>query len=187
MTKDIKIISVTSSISGEGTTTTAVNLALALSNSNKTLLIDGNFKDPAISKVLNMTETKGLTDVVKKKLTLDKALVKFNNNMDVLLAGEVEGNSIALLDSVEFDNLIDELNKKYDYIIIDTAPLQVAADARVISNKSHGTILVVRAEYVKKDLVKNTIENIDNLDGSLIGLVFNCGDRFRNKYHNYEV
>ena len=40
---------------------------------------------------------------------------------------------------------------------------------------------------MKKDLVKNTIENIDNLDGSLIGLVFNCGDRFRNKYHNYEV
>jgi len=187
MTKDKKIIAVTSSIAGEGTTTTAVNLALALSNSNKTLLIDGNIKKPSISKFLNISETKGLAEVIDKKANLEEVLINFNKNMDVLLAGEAKANSIALFDSLEFDKLIDELNKKYDYIIIDTAPLQLSADSRVISNKCHGTILVVRAEYVKKDIVKNTIENIENLQVRLIGLVFNYGDSFRNKYHNYKI
>lgn len=183
--KNVKSIAVTSSIKGEGSTTTAVNLALALSNSNKTILIDGNFKVNNISNILNINSTKGLSDIVLEKLKLEDAIVSFNKDLDVLVAGIKQSNSFSILDSKEFDNLMSELNKNYDYIIIDTPAIQAVADSKILSKKVDGMILVVKAESTEKDVVKASIKDLENLGANLLGIVFNFGDRFRNKYHNY--
>lgn len=183
--KNVKSIAVTSSIKGEGSTTTAVNLALALSNSNKTILIDGNFKVNNISNILNINSTKGLSDIVLENLKLEDAIVSFNKDLDVLVAGIKQSNSFSILDSKEFDNLMSELNKNYDYIIIDTPAIQAVADSKILSKKVDGMILVVKAESTEKDVVKASIKDLENLGANLLGIVFNFGDRFRNKYHNY--
>lgn len=182
---NIKSIAVTSSIKGEGSTTTAINLALALSNSNKTILIDGNFKSNKISEVLKVNSNKGLSDIILDNLKLENVVVNFNRNLDVLTTGSIAENSISILDSKEFDSLICELGKIYEYIIIDAPALQVVADSKVLSKKVDGMILVVKAEATKKDIIKSSINDIENLGANLLGIVFNFGDRFRNRYHNY--
>ncbi len=182
---NIKSIAVTSSIKGEGSTTTAINLALALSNSNKTILIDGNFKSNKISEVLKVNSNKGLSDIILDNLKLENVVVNFNRNLDVLTTGSIAENSISILDSKEFDSLICELGKIYEYIIIDAPALQVVADSKVLSKKVDGMILVVKAESTKKDIIKSSINDIENLGANLLGIVFNFGDRFRNRYHNY--
>lgn len=184
--KNVKSIAVTSSIKGEGSTTTAVNLALALSNSNKTILIDGNFKVNNISNILNINSTKGLSDIVLENLKLEDAIVSFNKDLDVLVAGIKQSNSFSILDSKEFDNLMSELNKNYDYIIIDTPAIQAVADSKILSKKVDGMILVVKAESTEKDVVKASIKDLENLGANLLGIVFNFGDRFRNKYFSYK-
>lgn len=183
--KNIKSISVTSSIEGEGSTTTAINLALALSNSNKTVLIDADFKKPSIAKMLELKEGKGLTEVILEDSKLEEVVSSVNNNLDVLLSGRNSSNSISLLDSKEFDKLLSKLYESYDYIIIDTPPLQAIADTKILCKKTDGMILVVKAEFVEKDIVKSSIENINKLGSKLVGIVFNCGDMFRNKYYKY--
>lgn len=182
---NIKSIAVTSSIKGEGSTTTAINLALALSNSNKTILIDGNFKSNKISEVLKVNSNKGLSDIILDNLKLENVVVNFNRNLDVLTTGSIAENSISILDSKEFDSLICELGKIYEYIIIDAPALQAVADSKVLSKKVDGMILVVKAEATKKDIIKSSINDIENLGANLLGIVFNFGDRFRNRYHNY--
>ncbi|WP_250455458.1 polysaccharide biosynthesis tyrosine autokinase [Clostridium tertium] len=182
---NIKSIAVTSSIKGEGSTTTAINLALALSNSNKTILIDGNFKSNKISEVLKVNSNKGLSDIILDNLKLENVVVNFNRNLDVLTTGSIAENSISILDSKEFDSLICELGKIYEYIIIDAPALQVVADSKVLSKKVDGMILVVKAEGTKKDIIKSSINDIENLGANLLGIVFNFGDRFRNKYFSY--
>ena len=182
---NIKSIAVTSSIKGEGSTTTAINLALALSNSNKTILIDGNFKSNKISEVLKVNSNKGLSDIILDNLKLENVVVNFNRNLDVLTTGSIAENSISILDSKEFDSLICELGKIYEYIIIDAPALQVVADSKVLSKKVDGMILVVKAEATKKDIIKSSINDIENLGANLLGIVFNFGDRFRNKYFSY--
>lgn len=182
---NIKSIAVTSSIKGEGSTTTAINLALALSNSNKTILIDGNFKSNKISEVLKVNSNKGLSDIILDNLKLENVVVNFNRNLDVLTTGSIAENSISILDSKEFDSLICELGKIYEYIIIDAPALQVVADSKVLSKKVDGMILVVKAEDTKKDIIKSSINDIENLGANLLGIVFNFGDRFRNKYFSY--
>lgn len=182
---NIKSIAVTSSIKGEGSTTTAINLALALSNSNKTILIDGNFKSNKISEVLKVNSNKGLSDIILDNLKLENVVVNFNRNLDVLTTGSIAENSISILDSKEFDSLICELGKIYEYIIIDAPALQVVADSKVLSKKVDGMILVVKAEGTKKDIIKSSINDIENLGANLLGIVFNFGDRFRNRYYNY--
>ncbi|WP_352417142.1 polysaccharide biosynthesis tyrosine autokinase, partial [Clostridium tertium] len=176
---NIKSIAVTSSIKGEGSTTTAINLALALSNSNKTILIDGNFKSNKISEVLKVNSNKGLSDIILDNLKLENVVVNFNRNLDVLTTGSIAENSISILDSKEFDSLICELGKIYEYIIIDAPALQVVADSKVLSKKVDGMILVVKAEATKKDIIKSSINDIENLGANLLGIVFNFGDRFR--------
>lgn len=184
--KNIKSIAVTSSIKGEGSTTTAINLALALSNLNKTILIDGNFGFNNISEVLNISSNEGISNIILENLKLNDIAVKFDRNLDVLTAGSIHSNSISILDSKEFDNLMSELNKVYDYIIIDTPALQAVADSKILSKKVDGVMLVVKAEGVKKDVVKSSIGDIENLGANLLGIVFNSGDKFRNRYFSYK-
>lgn len=182
----IKSIAITSSVSGEGSTTVAINLALALSNANRTLLIDTNYENSEIDKAFGINKGKGLTDVILRKAQLKDVIVKSTDNLDILTTGDVNVNTMEILDSYLFDDLLKSFTKDYDYIIIDTSAIQASSEAKLILRKVDGNILVVKAESTKKDIVKATIKDIENLGSNLIGITFNFGDRFRNKYYTYK-
>lgn len=182
----VKSIAVTSSIKGEGSTTVAINLALALSNSNKTLLIDTNYENNEIEKLLGVNSNKGLTDIILGKAKLEEVIVKGENNLEIITTGDTNVNITSLLDSHELDELLEKLHDKYDYIILDTSAIQASAAAKLVLRKVDGNILVIKAESTNKDTVKATIKDIDSLGANLLGISFNFGDRFRNKYYTYK-
>lgn len=184
--KGLKSIAVTSSIRGEGSTTVATNLALALSNSNKTLLIDANYENNEIEKILGVNSNTGLTDIILGKAKLEDILVKSENNLEIIATGDTNVNISAVLDSHKLDELLEKLYNEYDYIVLDTPAIQASSAAKLLLRKVDGNILVVKAESTNKDTVKATIKDMDNLGANLLGISFNFGDRFRNKYYTYK-
>ena len=183
---NLKSIAVTSSISEEGSTTVAINLALALSNSNRTLLIDTNYENNQLGKLLNVDSKKGLTDIILNKAKAEEVIGKKEKNLDIITTGDIDINTIALLDSKGFDVLLEDLSNKYDYIVIDTPALQASSETKILLRKVDGNILVVKAESTKKDIVKASLKTIESFGANLIGITFNFGDRFRNKYYTYK-
>lgn len=182
----VKSIAVTSSISGEGSTTLAINLALALSNSNKVLLIDANYENNEMLKVLGLGQGLGFKDVIFSEEKLEKAITNKFKNLDVLTIGESDLEVSSLIDSKEFEELLGELSDKYDYIILDTPALQASPTVKILLKKVDANMLVVKAESTKKDVVKESIKDIESLGVNLIGISFNFGDKFRNIYYSYK-
>ena len=181
-----KSILITSSTVGEGSTTTAASLAMSLSSGNKkVMLLDGDLRNPSLHNIFEVNNDIGLSDVVLKKINIDKAVKSINNNLDLLTSGNKVINPIEIIDSEDMNLLLEDLKSKYDYVVIDTPPLQAVTDAQILATKADSTILVVRAEEVKKDTVKESIALINKVDRNIMGIVFNAGDTMRNKYYKY--
>lgn len=181
-----KSILITSSTIGEGSTTTSANLAMSLATGNKkVILLEGDLRRPSLHNIFKVKNDIGLTNVILKKINIDSAVKKFNNNLDILTAGEGVLNPIEIIDSDKMNLLLEDLKSKYDYVVIDTPPLQSVTDAQILSTKVDSIILVVRAEEVKKDTVKESISLVNRVDRDIMGIVFNAGDTVRNKYYKY--
>lgn len=183
---DNKVLLVTSSIIGEGSSVTTANLAKALSSSHRNvLIIDADLRKPSINKLFNVENTNGLTELLLGEKSFENVVKNINKNISIITAGEKNVNPVELLDSKEMDELLKEAKEKYDYILIDTPPLQAVTDAKLLSTKADEVILVVKAESIKKDIARESLELIRNVQGNLSGIVFNYADTIRNKYYKY--
>ena len=172
--KEIKIILVTSSNLGEGKTTTAGNLALAMSYDNKkVIIIDCDLRKPAIHKRFKVSNTKGMSEVLIGKESLLGVINKYNDNLDILTTGKLPPNPSEMLGSNSMTTLLDRLREKYDYVIIDSPPISPITDAKILATKVDGTILVVRAEKTKRDTISQTIEELKGVNAKIIGNVLN--------------
>lgn len=181
-----KTVLITGSLVREGSTTTAVGLAMALATGDKkVILVEGDLRKPSLHTVLEVNNESGLTDVILKKANLDNSVKKINKNLDLISAGNVTSNPIEIIDSEGMNVLLADLKSKYDYIVIDTPPVQSVTDAQILATKVDLTILVVKAEEVKKDIVKESISLINSVDRNIMGIVFNAADTLRNKCYKY--
>lgn len=90
-----------------------------------------------------------------------------------------------MLSSKAMTFLLESIKDSFDYIIVDTLPLKVATDSQILSAKSDGTILVVRAERTKKESIQSAIDLLKNVKANIIGIVLNGIDERRNKYYYY--
>ena len=184
--KEVKRILVTSSEPGEGKTTTVINLALAFSqDEKKVIVVDCDLRKPSVHKQFRISNNIGLSDVVIDNSKLKKAINKYNEYLDILPSGKVPPNPSELLGSKAMENLLDELEKEYDIIIIDTPPVQAVTDSQILSTKVDGVILVVRAERTKKDSVKLAKAALEKVNAHILGVVLNGEERTRSKYYYY--
>lgn len=141
----LKVISVTSVNPGEGKTTTSVNIARSFARTGyKTLLIDGDTRNSVISGVFKSREKiTGLTEFLSGTADLSHGLCDTNiENLFVIQSGSVSPNPTALLQSKNFNDMIETLRKYFDYIIVDTAPIGIVIDAAIITQKCDASILV---------------------------------------------
>lgn len=181
-----KVIVVTSSEPGEGKSTTSGNLALALAQGgNKVLLVDCDMRKPSIHKKFKVSNIAGLSDLLINKHTMDEVMFKFNDNLTVVTSGSIPPNPSEMLGSSSMERYLKEMRENFDYVVLDTPPLQAVTDAQVLSAKADGTLLVVRAESTKRDSVINSINLIKKVNGTVIGTVLNGVDNKRNKYYYY--
>jgi len=152
-----KTIFVTSTTSGEGKSFISINLAAALSLSNKKVLLLGlDLRAPKVSEYLNIPERKGMTNfITNKELTLDD--VRFQipeiKGLDIITSGVIPPNPAELLMSSRVEELLIEARNQYDFIIIDTAPVSLVTDTLLVAKYADISMYVARANYLDKRML----------------------------------
>ena len=150
--KHKKVLLVTSTEAGEGKSTISSNLALSLSQDNKkVIIIDGDLRKPSVHKQFRISGSVGLTELLIGEEALEKIKHKINPYLDAIASGHIPPNPAELLASEEMEKVIEKLREEYDYVIIDTNPIGLVADAQILSSKVDGVILVARYEKTKKE------------------------------------
>ncbi|MEN8078817.1 CpsD/CapB family tyrosine-protein kinase [Clostridioides difficile] len=184
--KEYKTIVVTSANPGEGKSTTAGNLALTLAEGEaKVLLVDCDMRKPSMHKNFRVTNTYGISDVLlQRQKVMDVAHV-YNKNLSIITAGKIPPNPAEMLASKAMTLFLQEMKEHFDYIVLDTPPVQAVADAQILSTKVDGTLVVVRAGVTKKDDVHNSVSSLKKVNANIIGTVLHAVDNSRNKYYYY--
>ena len=140
-----KVVAITSSNPSEGKTTTAINIAISFAMlGKKTLLIDADMRKPRVGKILGVDTNHGLSNLLGNIGECDIHTLS-ENSLDFITSGKTPPNPAELLSAGGFANAIERFRKEYDYVIIDTPPVNVVADAQIIASHVDGTMIVVRA------------------------------------------
>lgn len=184
--KKLKSIVVTSSEAGEGKSTTSSNLALSFAQiGKKTILIDCDLRKPSIHKLFRISNLNGLSEVLIGNKEIEECIYSYNELLDVLPSGHIPPNPSEMISSAKMENLLSELAEIYDYIIIDSAPIQAVTDAQILSVKADGTIIVVRAEKTKKESILSSKNLLEKVGANIIGIVLNGIENKNKKYYYY--
>lgn len=184
----LKVISVTSVNPGEGKTTTSVNIARSFARAGyKTLLIDSDTRNSVISGVFKSREKiTGLTEFLSGTADLSYGLCDTNiENLFVVQSGSVSPNPTALLQSKNFNDMIETLRKYFDYIIVDTPPVGIVIDAVIITQKCDASILVTATGEANKRDVQKAKQQLEQTGKLFLGVVLNKLDISVDKYGVY--
>jgi exopolysaccharide/PEP-CTERM locus tyrosine autokinase len=170
------ILLVASAVGDEGKSVTAVNLALNLARDHDqtVVLVDADLRKPSLAKYLNLNGDTGLADFLRGTLSLKDSLVPTGVNKLLLMpAGKTLGNPVELLSSERMKDLLEKLrnSKSPAFVIIDTSPLLLFAEGRVLSSLVDGIIFVVKAGGASKLHISEALDSIK--DANLLGLVCN--------------
>ena len=174
--KDKNNIMISSPGPGEGKTTTVCNLAITYANlGKKTLLVDADLRKPIIHKIFNLNKEDGLTKYLVDKCDLNKIIQKTDiNNFDVISCGIVPPNPSELLNSDEMKKFINEANKLYDVVLIDSPPIIAVTDALVLSKIIDNFVLVCRSNVTQKGALERSIKSLQQIGGNFSGTVLNA-------------
>ena len=183
-----KLISITSTISGEGKTFIAINLGAIISFSNKKVIIlDLDMRKPKIHKAFEVENIQGMSSLLIGKAKIENCIQKSRlENLDFITAGPIPPNPSELLLNDELVKIIDKLKEDYDYIISDNPPVGLVTDGIVLIQKADIPIYVFRADYSKKQFVQNVdrLKNENLIHG--LSVILNSVDINRNRYgYNY--
>ncbi|MDZ7910276.1 MAG: polysaccharide biosynthesis tyrosine autokinase [Rhodococcus sp. (in: high G+C Gram-positive bacteria)] len=168
-----RVIVVTSAIPSEGKTTTAVNLAVALAEAgHHVVLVEGDLRRPRISKYLGLIGSVGLSTVLAGQAKVDEVLQPTRyEGLQALASGPLPPNPSELLGSETSRALIVELRSRFDYVIVDGAPLLPVTDSAVLTTHSDGALLVTRYGHTKKNELSRAISNLDTIGAHVLGVV----------------
>ena len=162
---------------GEGATTTAVMLAayLAKSKNSKVLLIDANFRTPAIDDVFQTQFIQaGLSDLILSESSLEKSICKTNlPNLFVLPCGKPVSSPSYIFDGDSMNDLLATLRQHFDFIIFDASPLRNYSESSFLAPKVDGVILVVEAERTKSEVLRRIAKDLESDSIHILGVVLN--------------
>ena len=172
-----KVIMVTSANENEGKTTVAVNLALSLAQNGKSVLvIDADMRKPAVCKFLNLNVSPDcdLANVIIGKTELSDA-IKYVEKYKLFILATVQVNDepTEMLSSQQMNKLIKAAREEFDYVIVDTAPASVVADANILTNFADASILVIRENFAASGRIRGVIDDISSNKAELIGCIYN--------------
>ena len=170
----------------EGKSITAINLAISYAEMNhRVLLIDCDLRRPKLARLLSMKGNVGLSNLIIKPELLRKAVQDSGiPNLDVIFAGDVPPNPSELLGSSRMKKLIDNLRENYDYIILDTPPVNMVTDACVLVPESSGVLFVVRSGVSERGATIHAVEQLEYSKAKILGFVLN-EVKPENDYYGY--
>ena len=182
-------ILVTSSLSGEGNTTVSTSLAkcIAEEDNRKTLLIEGNLSNPTFKDYFDFPLSYGLTDVILKGVPLHKTTqITSIRNLHIMGAGSDEAGHP--FDKIaNFKDLLKEVKKEYDFIILDAPPVLESPETAIISQQFDGTLLIVQANRTIRADVERVKKEITESGGKILGIILNRKKQYTTKtiYRKY--
>jgi len=168
----------TSAVSGEGKTVAAVNLAIAMGElpGNQILLLDANLHEPAVERYLGMERAQGLADVLRGRCPLDAAVRHTSvENLAVMGAGSLPDNPSKLLGSERTRVVLNQLKRRFSYVLIDTPEALSISDASLLGAMADGVLLVVRLAETQKTLVEQAHNQLESMGGNVLGTCLTGG------------
>lgn len=182
-----KVIQIESSVSHEGKTTVACNLAVSLGlTDKKVVVVDLDFRKPRVQQRLGLTIDNGISEYMLGEQTLDQ-IIKTSKykNVDVITRGAKIYNSSLVLVSEKFKKFIGELRDKYDYVILDCAPVLQVSDYIHISQVSDGVLFLVAYGSTTRNQVSDAVKELKKNGANLLGTVFSMYDRKKDRGYDY--
>ena len=172
---EIRTIAVTSSLPGEGKTTTTANLGVTMAEAGSSVcIIEADLRRPRLLDYLGMDGTVGLTNVLIGEADLDDVLQPFGTGrMEILGAGPIPPNPSELLGSPQMRHTLDELERRFDYVLLDAPPVLPVTDAAVLGRICDGTILVAGSGVIKKEHLSRALEALGRVNASVLGIIVN--------------
>lgn len=183
---DIKVIGFTSSQPDEGKSSVSLNLAVSLAElGKKVMFIDGDLRKSVLLGRYRINKPiKGLTHYLSGLNSLNQVIYSANmDNLHLIFSGQIPPNPSELLNGDIFSDLITDLRKEYDYIIIDTPPLGAVIDAAIIAQKCDGMILVIESNTISYKFAQKVKEQLDKTETKILGAVLNKVDMSDSGYY----
>lgn len=185
--RSFQTVLVSSSLSEEGKSTIASNLAVVTAQAGyKVILVDCDLRKPTQNKIFQIPNTSGFTSCILNNMETEDASYDLTmSNLKVLTSGPVPPNPAEILNSERTRSLWSTLKSKYDYIFIDSPPLLAVADASILAAQVDGTILVVRSGMTRVDDARRAQDLLTKANSRLLGVVLNQAKMSRNDYYGY--
>lgn len=186
--KECKVIGVTSSMKGEGKSTTSVNLAYTMAQvGKKILLIEADLRLPTMSKRLHVQAQPGLSNLLVGQCSGNEVLQKSGliPTLWVITAGNVPPNPAELLGSKPMKETINRLSDFFDLIIVDLPPVTAVSDAAIMSKMVDGIVMVVRQDVCDRASLDESIRQLRFSGGRILGFVMTGSDMQKKNYKRY--
>src|SRR4051812_7574977 len=183
-----KAILIASPFQGEGKTTVAINLALALAQRGRTVLVDADLRRPGVALAFGLTESKGLSEVLSGAIRLDRVLVPslISPNLSVLPAGSASIPAAQLAASEAMGTVINLLREQFDHIVVDSPPILAFSDGRALSPLVDGVILVGRSGSTTGQALARSMELLADVHSApVLDVVLNAATHFNLPDYGY--
>jgi capsular exopolysaccharide synthesis family protein len=184
-----QVLLLTSAVSGEGKSSTCINLGMSIAQSGKrVLLVDGDLRRPSLGPYLGLESGVGLTTALIGRAGVgDLVQPSAHDDLDVLTSGAIPPNPAELLGSTAMKKILDEVGYRYDVILIDSPPIMAVADAAILSRVATGTVLVAGCAKIHQNELSRAVEAMQAVETPLLGVVVNqvSGSRV-SSYESYE-
>ncbi|MBO7744913.1 CpsD/CapB family tyrosine-protein kinase [Paenibacillus sp. MWE-103] len=171
--EEYRTVSVTSSLRGEGKSTTAANLAVTYAKANRrVLIVDADLRKPALHELFGLPNRLGLSNALMKHGKLDEVIQRTNvANLSAVTAGPIPPNPSEMLDSDAFSALLQAAKEQFDLVIVDTPPVTDLSDGLVVASRCDGVVLVMKAGRVKNETALKAKAALDYGKAKIIGAV----------------
>ena len=183
-----KSLLLTSTYSGEGKTTIALNCALAFSKIGKVILIETDIRRPSVLSITSNTEIKnpGFSDIIQGEVNFSDTIVKIpGSEVDLMTSGTRRSDLTDLTTPLKLKDFFDSLKAIYDYIILDTPPIQPVSDTLFIAQATDRNVLIARSHVTKMAGIKSAVKKVKNVNVKIDGLIFNDLDTSKASYYGY--
>lgn len=189
-----KVIAFTSANPAEGKSTNCLNMAITLASTGaKVLLIDLDMRKPVQHSLLKLDRSKGSSTILSGMCTVSEAISKnIRPNLDVITSGPIPPNPAEILSSPNTGKLIEVLRSHYDYILIDTPPVNVVSDSQLLNDYISGIVFIIRDGYTRHTDLQRALSQIQLANGKVLGFIKTAcqisgsSGYYKKSYYNYD-
>jgi capsular exopolysaccharide synthesis family protein len=179
---------VTSTYSGEGKTTIALNISLAFSKIGKVLLIETDIRRPSVLSLINKDDMKrpGFSDLIQGQVEFSDTIINIpGSEIDLMTSGARRSDLTDLTTPAKLKEFFDHLKENYDYLVLDTPPIQPVSDTLFIGQATDHNLLIARSKFTKLAGIRSAVKKLKNVNVNVDGLIFNDLDTSKASYYGY--